>query len=115
MMVDDFENKQFTQLLKSYSEPVLDGGFSAGVLVKLPAPRARQNLKRQLILGASVLGALIAGPQMLKLKTFIGSVKLPELALPEIGLIGNMSYTMAALSLLIIVMVWIGGTLILGD
>jgi len=115
MMVDDFENKQFTDLLKSYAEPVRDGGFSADVLANLPRVRSRHHLKRPLILAASVLGALFAVPQMLKLQSFIGTVSLPTYDLPEIGLPDSLSYTMVAFSLLALMLVWIGGSLFIGD
>lgn len=124
-MQEDTEEKMFNELLSDYAAPAEDNGFSDFVLAALPRPKNHQRLKSLMVGGAGALGAVIAVSQLQGLWTYASGVKIPKLPAieapsVEVGAFANSAlmssaYAPILLGLGLLLVLWIGQTLIFGD
>jgi len=75
------ENSEFQALLHDYAAPVPDNGFSAATLGRL---EAKTKFRTPILIGAALIGGLIAASQMPILWQFIDGINMPQPTLPDI-------------------------------
>ena len=124
-MQENTEDKMFQQLLGDYAAPADDNGFSDRVLASLPKARNTKLIKSVMVGGAGALGAAIASAKLPALWSYVIGAKIPTLPKVEtpsvdISIISNYglmnsSYGPVILGLGILLVLWMGQTLLFGD
>lgn len=124
-MQDNTEDKMFKTLLADYAAPTDDNGFSDFVLANLPKPRNTKLIKSVMVGGAGALGALIASAKLPALWAYVSGVTMPALPAVETPTMDitaitnsslmNSSYAPVILGLGLLLVLWMGQTLLFGD